>query len=312
MLAIKLRYFLSSYNSMKPFIPFGGNIVQTDISQSGIVVLPLCYEGAVSYGTGTGEAPFHFLDASEQLETIDEETLMDWSLLNIHTLAPFFPSSDPETAVMQMKDAAKAVLEKKKFLLSVGGDHAIAIGPIMAAADMFPNFGVLQIDAHADLRDEWNGSRYNHACVMRRVADDMKLPFVQVGIRSFSPEEKKYIRHHNLAPFYAHTLDSSDQTWMEKAVNLLPENVYLTIDLDGLDPSVIPGTGTPEPGGLSYRQLIGLIKTLSRKRNVIAADICELAKIPGTQVSEYTAVKIATKIFVFCRNTEPFCHAASG
>lgn len=287
---------------MKPFIPFGGSIFQTDIEQARIVVLPLCYEGAVSYGTGTGEAPFHFLNASEQLETLDEETLTDWTVLNIHTLLPLFPSSDPETAIMQMKDAAKAVLEKGKFLLSVGGDHAIAIGPIMAAADIFHNLGVLQIDAHADLRNEWNGSRYNHACVMRRVADTIRLPFVQVGIRSFSPEEKDYIGNHHLEPFYAHRIDPFDNCWMEKAVELLPENVYLTIDLDGLDPSVIPGTGTPEPGGLSYRQLTGLIKTLSLKRKVIAADINELAKIPGTQSSEYTAVKIATKIFVYSWN----------
>lgn len=288
---------------MKPFTPFGGNQMRTDREQAEIVVLPLCYEGAVSYGTGTGEAPFYFLDASDQLEMIDEETLTDWSLSKIHTAEPIFPSSDPETEVMRMKEAAKAVLETGKFLLSVGGDHAIAIGPIMAAAEIFPNLGVLQIDAHADLRNEWNGSRYNHACVMRRVADDLKLPFVQVGIRSFSPEEKEYIERQGLAPFYAHTLDPSDPGWMEKATESLPENVYLTIDLDGLDPSVIPGTGTPEPGGLSYRQLIGLLRILGRKRNVVAADICELAKIPGTQVSEYTAAKIATKIFVFCRNT---------
>lgn len=289
---------------MQSFIPFGGQSYQTDADQANIVILPLCYEGAVSYGTGTGKAPLHFLEASEQLEELDEESLINWTQLNIHTCQPLFPSADPETAVVQMKAAAKTMMEQEKFLLSVGGDHASSIGPIMACAEIFPNLGVLQIDAHADLRNEWNGSRYNHACVMRRVADDMKLPFVQVAIRSFSPEEAEYIRQHRLSPFYAHEIDPMNYDWMKQAIDRLPENVYLTIDVDGLDPSVMPGTGTPEPGGLSYRQLVLLIKLLGRKRKVIAADITELSKIPGTQVSEYTAVKLATKIFVFCRSQQ--------
>jgi len=199
-----------------------------------------------------------------------------------------------------MKKAAAAVLKRNKFLLSLGGDHAISIGPIMAAAEIHPDIGVLQIDAHLDLRDFWNGSRYNHACVMRRVADDIKIPFVQVGIRSFSPVEAGYMKRKKLKPFYAHDIDPMDDSWIDKAISFLPEKVYMTIDLDGLDPSVIPGTGTPEPGGLSYRQLVKLIKTVGGKRKVIAADITELAKIEGSQVSEYTAAKIATKIFIYC------------
>ena len=199
-----------------------------------------------------------------------------------------------------MKRAAAAVLEKNKFLLSLGGDHAISIGPIMAAAEIHPGIGVLQIDAHLDLRDIWNGSKYNHACVMRRVADDIEIPFVQVGIRSFSPGEAGYVKRKKLKPFYAHNIDPLDDSWIDKAVNSLPEKVYMTIDLDGLDPSVIPGTGTPEPGGLSYRQVVRLIKTVGGKRKLIAADINELAKIEGSHVSEYTAAKIATKIFVHC------------
>jgi len=158
----------------------------------------------------------------------------------------------------------------------------------------------MQVDAHLDLRDEWNGSRYNHACVMRRVIEDVGLPAVQIGIRSFSPEEADYVRSRHLTPFYAHEINPRDNTWIERAVEALPENVYLTIDLDGLDPSVIPGTGTPEPGGLSYRQLVSLIRAVGKKRKVVAADINELAKIGGTQVSESTAAKIATKIFVYC------------
>ena len=284
----------------KKSLRFGDNeIPETGLEDSRIVVLPICYENAPSYGTGSKDGPLHILNASTQLESIDEETLTNWGE-GLHTLTPLVPSDDPEKAVTEMKRAATAVLEKNKFLLSLGGDHAISIGPIMAAAEIYPDLGVLQIDAHLDLRDTWNGSRYNHACVMRRVADDLKLPVVQVGIRSFSPEEADYVKRKKLKPFYAHTIDPADDYWRRKVVHSLPEKIYITIDLDGLDPSVLPGTGTPEPGGLSYRQLIKLIKAVGKEKKIVAADINELAKIEGSQVSEYTAAKIATKIFVYC------------
>lgn len=268
------------------------------------VVLPLCYENAVSYGTGTGNGPLHILNASVQLEMMDEETFINWGSFGIHTLPPLFPSQEPEQAVGQMKQAARNILEKQRFLLSLGGDHAISIGPIMAAAEIYPNLGVLQIDAHLDLRNTWNGSRYNHACVMRRVIEDMGLPAVQVGIRSFSSEEVDVIRHRNLSPFFAHQIPPHDPAWKQQVVDRLPEHVYMTIDLDGLDPSVLPGTGTPEPGGLTYRQLVGLIQAVGKSRKVVAADINELSKIEGTTVSEFTAAKLATKIFVYCLNRQ--------
>jgi len=286
---------------LKKSMRFGdAEIPAVGLDDAGIVVLPLCYENAPSYGTGSKEGPLHILNASTQLESIDEETLTNWGEAGIHTLPPLVPSNDPKKAVNEMKRAAAAVLAKNKFLLSLGGDHAIAIGPIMAAAEIHQDVGVLQIDAHLDLRNSWNGSKYNHACVMRRVADDIKIPFVQVGIRSFSQGEAGYVKREKLKPFYAHNIDPLDDSWIDKAVNSLPEKVYMTIDLDGLDPSVIPGTGTPEPGGLSYRQVVKLIKKVGGKRKLIAADINELAKIEGSQVSEYTAAKLATKIFVYC------------
>ena len=176
----------------------------------------------------------------------------------------------------------------------------LSIGPVRAAARQYPDIGVLQFDAHLDLREKWNGSRFNHACVMRRVADDIGVPIVQVGIRSFSPEEADYIQLKGLRPFFAHGIDPIDPSWIQTVLEVLPQNVYLTIDLDGLDPGVLPGTGTPEPGGLSYRQLVNLIKAVGRHRTVIAADITELAPIEGSHVSEFTAAKIATKIFVNC------------
>jgi agmatinase len=283
------------------YIPFGGDKIHVpEIDRARIVILPIGYENAPSYGTGSGKGPYHILDASLQLESIDEETLIDWSSLKIHTLAPLCLSGDPEEAVIAMQKAAAGILTQGLFLLSIGGDHAISIGPIMAASKLHPDIGVLQFDAHLDLREEWNGSKYNHACVMRRVAEDINVPFVQVGIRSFSQAEADYIKHRNLKPVFAHDIDPGNYKWIDRVVDDLPEKVYLTIDLDGLDPSVLPGTGTPEPGGLSYRQLVKLIKTVGQKRRVVAADITELTKIKGSHVSEFTAAKIATKIFVHC------------
>lgn len=285
----------------KKYIYFGSNeVAPGNLADSKVVVLPLCYENAPSYGVGSKDGPYHILEASMQLESMDEEALINWEDIGIHTLKPLLPSNDPEKAVKEMEKAALAVLKKNKFLLSLGGDHAITIGPVMAAARIYPDIGVLQVDAHLDLRNSWNGSNYNHACVMRRIVDDVKIPVTQVGIRSFSPEEFEYIKKKKLKPFYAHNISPSDDSWIDKVIKTLPERVYMTIDLDGLDPSVIPGTGTPEPGGLSYRQLVKLIKAVGEKRKVIAADINELSKIEGFNVSEFTAAKIATKIFVYC------------
>lgn len=275
-------------------------IDNTPLDKARVVILPFCYEQGASYGSGSAEGPLHLLAASDALERIDEETLLDWTRLPVHTAAPLRPTGPPEAAMARMQAATAAVLDAGRFPLILGGDHAVTIGPARAVAERFPDACVLQVDAHLDLRDEWNGSRHNHACVMRRVADEARLPFVQVGIRSFSPEEHRYVIENRLEPVYAHHIDPIDNRWIEDVVSRLSPRVYLTIDLDGLDPSVVPGTGTPEPGGLSYRQLLALLAAVGARRRVIGADINELAKIPGSQVSEFTAARIAAKILVHC------------
>jgi len=280
---------------------FGGKEVPAAAPDAAeIIVLPVSYEKAPSYGAGSETGAYHILNASVQLERLDEETLVDWGLLKLHTLPVLNPEGKPEAAISQIQKAAERVIKINKYLLTLGGDHAVSIGTIRAASGIHPNLGVLQVDAHLDLRDEWNGSPYNHACTMRRVTENPDISIVQVGSRAFSKEEADRVRDKRFTTIYAHDIDPLDHSWINRAVEALPETVYLTVDLDGLDPSVVPGTGTPEPGGLSFRQLIHLIRTVGEHRNVIAADITELTKIDGQQVSEYTAAKIATKIFVHC------------
>ncbi len=289
--------------SQQQITHFGGDeIPATEFDNADIVILPFCYESAASYGSGSGNGPYHILNASIQLERIDEETLFDWGSLKIHTLPALIPKGKPEKAVVQMTQTAEKVLKQEKYLLSLGGDHAVSIGPIQAASWMYPGLGVLQIDAHLDLRDEWSGSPYNHACVMRRISDTTDSSIIQVGIRAFSKEEYDLIQDKTFKTLFAHDIDPLDHSWIDRVVKALPKKVYITIDLDGLDPSVVPGTGTPEPGGLSYGQLVNLIKRVGQERTVVAADITELTKIEGFQVSEYTAAKIAAKIFVHCFN----------
>ena len=283
------------------FVPFGGNEVPpVDLESSRIVVLPLPYEANPSYGEGSQDGPFHILHASAQMEAVDEETGQEWIDLKIHTCLPPEISPDPDQAVLDIEQAAQSIFNKGKYLLSLGGDHAITIGTARAAAKKYPGMGILQIDAHMDLRHTWNGSENNHACVMRRLAGDDKIPSVAVGIRSFSAEERDFARQTGHQVFLAHGIDPNDDTWIDQIISLLPQEVYLTLDLDGLDPSVIPGTGTPEPGGLSYRQVLDLIRVLGLQRRVIGADINELAAIPHTHVSEYTAARLAQKICLYC------------
>lgn len=284
-----------------PFSPFGDPDVRALLPDDArAVIFPVAYETSPSYGSGARDAPLHILTASVQMEIIDEETMCPWAGQGIHTLDVLEPSNDPAKAVVQIEAAARPHLANGRFLLSIGGDHAVTIGLVSAAAKAFPGIGVLQIDAHLDLRNEWNGSRFNHACVMRRIAEDFGVPIVQAGIRAVAPEEAEYIKQKGLSPFFVHSLDPFDDSWMDEAIDRLPDKVYLTIDADGLDPTVIPGTGTPEPGGFSYRQVVELIRCLGARRKVVAADITEVVKIPGTQVSEYTAARIAEKIILYC------------
>ncbi|MDI6796423.1 MAG: agmatinase [Desulfatibacillaceae bacterium] len=282
------------------FVPFGGaNFQAKGVDEAAVTVLPLPYECAPSYGIGSATGPYHILDASTQMEAFDEELCCNWTQLPIFTARPPLLARTPEKALTQIQAAAAAILHNNKPFLALGGDHAVSIGLLREVARLHPDAAVLQIDAHLDLRHTWNGSTLNHACVMRRVADDIGLDFAQAGIRSFSAEEWEIVRQRGYKPFLAHEMDAEGR-WMQELMDRLPDKVYLTLDLDGLDPSEIPGTGTPEPGGLTYRQTLALIRLLAKQKTLISADVVELAAFAGSQVSQYTAARLCQKILLHC------------
>jgi agmatinase len=211
------------------------------------VLLPVPYDGTSTYMKGAEKAPQAIIDASDSIELYDIQTDLEAYKSGIFTDKHVYSFLSPEKMVEEVKERVTHFLQENKKIGLLGGEHSISIGAIEAFAEKYPNLSVLQIDAHADLRDSYNGSPYNHACVMRRAQEVANV--VQVGIRNVCIEEKSSIIPENI--FYAHDICGKTE-WMQKAVDRLTENVYLTIDLDGFDPSIVPATGTPLPGGLLW------------------------------------------------------------
>ena len=215
----------------------------TDESSARVAILPVPYDGTSTWIKGADKGPEALLEASANMELYDIETDTEVYKIGIYTAPAVKVSKSPEAMVDAVREKAEALLEKEKFLVTLGGEHSISIGVIQAHAKKFSNLSVLQIDAHTDLRSSYEGSKNNHACIMARAKEI--CPIVQVGIRSMDAGEKV-----NLDPsrvFWAHNIVNCDK-WMDQAIDLLTDNVYLTIDLDGFDPSIMPSTGTPEPG----------------------------------------------------------------
>ena len=244
---------------------FGG-IAEAEFSsfeKARVLVWPISYEGTVSYGGGTGQGAAAIIDASRNMELYDEETDAEVYKLGIHTLDES-PSIDPPERMMEsLYDRAKELVSTSKFITMIGGEHSVSAPIIRAHAEKYSSLSVLQIDAHADLRDSYDGTPYSHASIMARVVKDLHIPAVQVGIRSISVDEARVINQLPTRIFWAKDIVGRDD-WWDDAIEGLTENVYLTIDIDGLDPSLVSATGTPEPGGLGWYETIGLIRTLAR------------------------------------------------
>ena len=286
---------------------FGG-IAEEEFSsfdKSRILVWPISYEGTVSYGGGTGKGAAAIIDASRNMELYEEETDAEVYKLGIHTLDESTSIDPPERMMNSLYDRAKKLVGSEKFITMIGGEHSVSAPLIRAHAEKYPNLSVLQIDAHADLRDTYDGTPYSHASIMARVVKDMHIPAVQVGIRSISVDEARGLDQLPTRIFWAKDIAGRDD-WWDDAVNPLTENVYLTIDIDALDPSLVSATGTPEPGGLGWYETIGLIRTLARKRRVVGMDLTEYSFIEGQNASAFLCAKLIYKTlgFIFEKETE--------
>lgn len=271
----------------------------SDFDSARVLVLPVSYEGTVSFGTGTGAGAMAIVDASRNMELYEEETDAEVYKIGIHTLDEFKPRETPAEMMNDLYQHSKELLDSDKFLCMLGGEHSVSAPIIKAHAEKYHNLSILQIDAHADLRDEYDGTPHSHASIMARTVKDLKIPAVQVGIRSISAEEARAIES-GLPTKIFWAKDIVGRTdWIDDAVDSLTENVYLTIDIDGLDPSIMPTTGTPEPGGLGWYETLKLIRKLAKKRRVVGMDLVEYSYFENQDAPAFLCSKLVYKSLAY-------------
>jgi agmatinase len=231
------------------------------------------------------------------MELWDDEMQVDVHEAGIFTLPEMeLPFGELSPLMDEIQRVAGEILNRDKFLVTLGGEHSITPPLVAAAAARYPGLGVLQIDAHADLRDCYMGTRHNHACAMRRALEF--APVTQVGIRSMSTEEAQAAPGLRTKIFYDHSM-RRDPAWIARVVDSLPETVYLSIDVDGLDPAIMPATGTPEPGGLSWYEALALLRATIERRRVVACDVVELSPLPGVMAPNFLCAKLVYKILTY-------------
>lgn len=274
---------------------------------SGVVVLPVPYEATTSYLAGARNGPQAIIDASRAVELFDHELDDEPYRIGVHTAAPLaLPAAGPEAALAELRRAYAPLAASGKFIVMLGGEHSVSVPPILewvARMRKKPRtLSVLQLDAHGDLRDEWEGTPYSHACAMRRVVEKAQL--VQVGIRSIATEERAVMRKHGVTTIFAHEMAKSDK-WQTRALASLGRDVYLTIDVDFFDPSLVPSTGTPEPGGGTWYSTLRFLERVFRERTIVAADVVELAPIPGLAAPDFLVAKLVYKLIGFHRTHAP-------
>jgi agmatinase len=266
----------------------------TDFETSKVAIVPVPYDGTSTWLKGADKGPQALIEASCNMEVYDVETDSEVHKVGIHTCSPIIEDTSPEAMVDAVYDKVKDLLKKKKFPIVIGGEHSVSIGAIRAFAESFNDITILQLDAHADLRQTYEGSKNNHACVMARAKE--VAPIVQVGIRSMSVEEREDIQPDRV--FYASQI-YEQTTWMYELFSKLTRNVYITIDLDVLDPSIMSSTGTPEPGGLLWYQLIDILKAVSEKVNIVGFDVVELKPVKENRAPDFLASKLIYTLLTY-------------
>jgi agmatinase len=269
----------------------------SEYSQAKIVIQSAPLEKTVSYGKGTGKGPKAILDASHYVEFFDEELNCELCFeKGIATLPEMKLEDDIETALQQIYESTAKLIKDDKFVVTLGGEHSLSQSPIRAYSENFSDLSILQFDAHSDLRDSYEESIYSHASIMARVAEFTK-DIVQVGIRAQCKEEYDFIKSNNIKTFYAREIAQRPaEVWHKQVVDSLNENVYITFDVDAFDPSLLPATGTPEPGGLFWDETMNLLKLIGTKKNIVGFDVVELAPSKSHPASDYLAAKLVYKI----------------
>ncbi len=264
-------------------------------SKSRFSLLPVPYDGTSTWIKGADKGPHAMLDAIQNLEFYDIETDSLAYKQGIYVEEAVRENMSPEKMVNSVYERCTSLISSGKHVAVLGGEHSVSIGAIKAHNEKYPDMCVLQLDAHADLRDSYHGSRLNHACVMARAKE--MCPIAQVGIRSVGEEEKDFVDSTRVA--YAHDIVACEGAdWITNIMDMLSENVYITIDLDVFDPSIMPSTGTPEPGGLSWYHVIGLLRNVIEKKNVVGFDVVELC--PGqNKAPDLMAAKLIYKIITY-------------
>jgi N1-aminopropylagmatine ureohydrolase len=277
---------------------FGGTPpTTTDFDRARVVILPVPLDRTTSYVAGTRNGPHEILVASSHMELWDEETETDVHSIGIFTLPEMeFPFGTIDEVVREIRRVAAEIVSRGKFPVVIGGEHSITPPIVAAIAERHPGLSVLQIDAHADLRDHYMGTPHNHACAMRRVLE--YAPATQVGIRSLSPEEAAAIPSLSTRVFYDFNM-RNDARWMDRVVESLSDTVYVTIDVDGFDPAIMPATGTPEPGGLSWYEVLGLLRRVTEKKRVVGFDLVELSPMGGNVAPNFLCAKLIYKFLSY-------------
>jgi agmatinase len=265
----------------------------SDFKSSRVTVLPVPYDSTTEWHSGTRNGPRSIIEASYYLEWFDIELERELYSVGISTLPNLEPVLDsPQAMAGRVCSAAESLLDEGKFIVMLGGEHSISYGSIKAYSQKFNDFSVLQLDAHADLRDQYLGTKYGHGCVMRRVLE--LCPVTQVGIRSMSLEEHEFIKASRLTPFVAE--QGNNSLCYSDIIDSLSENVYITIDLDVLDPSVMAAVGTPEPGGMGWSDILSLLRSVAEKRKIVGFDLVELCPDQGPSSCSFLAAKLAYKL----------------
>lgn len=264
------------------------------LEKSKIILIPVPYDGTSTWGKGADKGPDAFLEASENMELYDIETDSEVYKQGIHLTEPITENSSPEAMVNEVHAITKDFIKRNKFVTLFGGEHSISIGSIRAFNECFDNLTVLQIDAHADLRESYEGTKYNHACAVYEASQTTNL--VQVGIRSMDVIEKTVMDEEKT--FFAHEM-VADEYWSDKVIEAMTENVFITLDLDAFDPSIMPSTGTPEPGGLLWYETLEFLKQVFEDKNVVGFDIVELCPNKNDKSSDFLAAKLYYKMLSY-------------